>query len=49
MYVFVAMWLFFFGVWPLAHPQHDTWLDVMTWLDWMLHLGGLTALILIVR
>ena len=33
-------WIGVFGVWPLAHPEHTTWSDPLTWADWMLHAMG---------
>jgi hypothetical protein len=35
----LALWLFVFGVWPLADPGH--WpLSLLVLLDWALHIGG---------
>lgn len=34
-----ALWLFTFGMWPLADPGH--WpLSLLVVLDWTLHIGG---------
>lgn len=36
----LSLWLFLFGVWPLSHPQHDTFTNPLTLLDLGLHLAG---------
>lgn len=41
----VLLWLALFGVWPLAHPEHNTFSDPMTWLDLALHFGAAWLLI----
>lgn len=38
-------WLALFGIWPLAHPEHTTFGDPVTWLDLVLHLVGFSVVL----
>jgi hypothetical protein len=43
--IWFAWWLALFGVWPLAHPEHDTYTYLMTWVDLALHVVGIIIVI----
>jgi hypothetical protein len=38
-------WLALFGIWPLAHPDHNTFGALATWADLLLHLVGLSVVL----
>lgn len=42
---YAAIYAALMGIAPLAWPEHDTWADPLTWLDWALHLAGAVYLI----
>ena len=40
MKLLIALWFLFMGVAPLSWPDHDTWSNPWTILDWIVHLAA---------
>ena len=40
MRLFIALWFLFMGVAPLSWPDHDTWSNTWTILDWIVRIAA---------
>lgn len=47
--IWLDLWLFLFGIWPLADPGHSLGDGLLVWLDYGLHLAGLCGVVAWVR
>lgn len=41
--IYFYWWVTLFGIWPLAHPEHNTFGNPVTWIDLVLHVIGLSV------
>lgn len=48
MMTWIGVWLAMFGIWPLAHPDHDG-TTLMSGVDLVLHFVGLVIFLRAVR
>jgi len=42
---FIILWLAMYGVWPIAHPNHEM-TSILSILDIAIHIAAITALVL---